>query len=1069
MNTRSLSFGTLVLACAALLVLSGADARRAARDRIQQHRNLGKAFYENPTGIAEAVEEFRQALQLAPDSVPDRLNYGLALLRSGKIPEAITELERVQKLDPKLPHTWFNLGVAYKKLGRYEKAIRQFEGFARLAPDEAVTHYNLGQLHGLTGKPELALPEFQLANRLNPRLVAPYFQIYNAYRLADDERKAAGALAAFQRAKEQQKEADETEDVEWCFYSEIYEPIEPAPAPDEPPPAVRFLDRKLAGAVDPATAGMTTLDADGDGKPDLLAWSRDGLRLFRSGSEPVQETGLESLRDVISAAVGDFDNDGLADLCILTGSGASLYRNAKGRFERVEASLPSGRFQIAVWLDYDHDYDLDLILLGAKPALLRNQGTAGFVGRTADFPFVAGEPVDAVAFHSVADDKGVDLLVSYRDHPGVLYRDHLRGTFTSGPAGNLASQARSLVALDIDNDGWMDVAFAGPKGAGVLMNRKGRLEAAPVDASGTLAAVDLENRGQVDLVAAGSVLRNEGAGRLAAGKNVAGLPKGLAWAVADFNGDGRVDLAAVAPDGSLHLLVNRTTTRNQWIRVGLEGVKNLRLSPGSEVEVKAGASYQKRLYQGEPLLFGLGPYTQVDTVRITWPNGMVQNEVRQPAGRPFTCKEAPRLSGSCPMIFAWNGREFQFVTDVLGVAPLGASSGDGAYFPVDHDEYVRIPASALAPVDGRYEIRITEELREVSYLDKVQLIAADHLAGTEIFTNEKFKSPPFPEFRLFGVRRRFHPVRAIDQDGHDVLARLLRVDRTYPDDFRRNQAGVARWHTLDLDFGPAAARDGRALLVLNGWVDWADGSTFLGASQEAGGGIVLPYLQVKDAQGAWRTVIGDMGMPAGKPKTMVVDLTGKFLSASRQVRIVTSACLYWDEIFLSEDTGTPPVRLSPLSAFSADLHFRGFSRPVIHPERKQPEAFDYAHASAISMWNPTRGLYTRYGDVRELVESVDDRLVIMGSGDELRLRFDARALPPLAPGWARDFLLLVDGWAKDGDANTAFSQNVEPLPFHRMSGYPYPAGERFPADALHASYRTSYNTRPALRLLRPLR
>ncbi|HET7510477.1 MAG TPA: hypothetical protein VFJ65_09540, partial [Solirubrobacterales bacterium] len=153
---------------------------------------------------------------------------------------------------------------------------------------------------------------------------------------------------------------------------------------------------------------------------------------------------------------------------------------------------------------------------------------------------------------------------------------------------------------------------------------------------------------------------------------------------------------------------------------------------------------------------------------------------------------------------------------------------------------------------------------------------------------------------------------------------------------------------------------------------------------------------------------------------------------------------------------------------SALLHYRGFSRPVIDPERRQPERFDYASWMPITEWNPTPGLYTRYGDVQPLLAGVDDLLVVMGSGDEVRLTFDAAALPPLPSGWRRDFLLLVDGWAKDADANTAFSQSVEPLPFHAMSRYPYPAGEHFPDDPLHTLYRERYNTRPALRLLRPL-
>jgi hypothetical protein len=440
---------------------------------------------------------------------------------------------------------------------------------------------------------------------------------------------------------------------------------------------------------------------------------------------------------------------------------------------------------------------------------------------------------------------------------------------------------------------------------------------------------------------------------------------------------------------------------------------------------------------------------------------MVQNEVRQPVGKEMAYKEKPRLSGSCPMIFAWNGSEFKFITDVLGVAPLGASNGDGAFFPVNHREYIQIPGSSLEKRGTQYEIRITEELREVSYLDKVQLIAVDHPASEPIFTNDKFKAPPFPEFRLFGVEHKIYPVRARDQRGQNVLPHLLKNDGKYVDTFAHNYSGVAELHHLDLDFGDAAANN-RAVLVLSGWVDWADGSTFMAAAQENKDGLIFPYLQVKDASGRWKTVIADMGIPSGKPKSMVVDLTGKFLSRSREIRIVTNLCVYWDEIFLSEKTRAPQIKLTRLDAENADLRYRGFSHAVVHPTRTQPEEFDYGQWSSTTMWNPTPGLYTRYGDVRELLTDADDRMVIMGSGDELRLLFDARQLPSVAPGEQRDFLLLVDGWAKDADANTAFARTVEPLPFHGMSSYPYPKSQHFPADTAHRAYELRFNTRPAV-------
>src|SRR5262249_55235804 len=149
----------------------------------------------------------------------------------------------------------------------------------------------------------------------------------------------------------------------------------------------------------------------------------------------------------------------------------------------------------------------------------------------------------------------------------------------------------------------------------------------------------------------------------------------------------------------------------RWIRVDLRGVRSLKLSQDALVEIKAGDFYRREFYNGVPLLFDAGDHAMIDTVRITWPNGLIQNEVNQATNQSHTYKEAPRLSGSCPMIWTWNGRAFQFITDVLGVSPLGVSDGDGSYFKTNHVEWVRIPGRALRPNnDGVYDVRVTEEL-----------------------------------------------------------------------------------------------------------------------------------------------------------------------------------------------------------------------------------------------------------------------------------------------------------------------------------------------------------------------
>ncbi len=990
-NTKRVGFGAFALAVFAWFILHAAPVDLKV-DLLWHYRNLGKAFYENPTTQKEAVEEFRKALELQPNSVRERVNYALALLRAGETQAAIAEFEKAQKQDPSIPHTWFNLGIVAKKDGDTPRAIHELEQMEKLVPSDAKTRYNLGVLYKQGAARDKAIAELELAAKLDPNFAAPHLQLYNLYRQANRPAESAAQLKEFQELKALQAGAVLAEDAEANDYSEIYDPID-LPAGASEPVQPKYDDKVIAQHV----SGFAPLDRD-----HVIAWSAAGASIYPGTSQVI------AANDILYIAPGDFYNDGVFGLCVIRKSGVELYRNIKGKYEKVNAAMPSGRFERAIWLDYDHDNDMDLILLGEDSALMRNNGSAGFSNESKSFPFAAGHAIDVTRFAIRPETPARDLVVSYADHTGILYRDKLNGVFGAEPIPALPAGAHGLTAEDFNHDSFIDVVTEG------LALKNDGVQLTPVTSKPDLEAPLFH------LDAQGNVHRTEA-----------------------------------------------TKDSERWLTIQINGIKNVKLGVGSTIEVKAGATYQKKIYDGIPRWFGMGNYPQADTVRITWINGLIQNEPQKKTDDALSIDEAQRLSGSCPMIFTWNGHGFDFITDVLGVAPLGASSGDGQYFPVDHDEYVQIAGDKLKARDGEYEVRITEELREVSYLDQVQLIAVDHPRSQQIFTNDKFKSPPFPEFKLFGVEKRIYPIRATDDHGNDIRPALLRKDLIYPDRFKRNYLGVAEKHAIDLDFGHAAP-DNNAVLILSGWVDWADGSTFQGAAQEGKGGLILPYLQVKNNAGQWETVIDDMGIPAGKPKTISVDLTGKFLSSSREVRIVTNICVYWDEIFLAEHASSPQVRLTKIDADDANLHFRGFSRPVIDPARKQPEKFLYSEWMPLSMWNPTPGYYTRYGDVRELVTALDDKLTIMGSGDELTLHYPAAKLPPLPAGWTRDYLLLVDGWAKDADANTAFGQSVEPLPFHAMSAYPYRANEHYPDDAAHNAYRKKYLTRPALRLIRPL-
>ena len=262
--------------------------------------------------------------------------------------------------------------------------------------------------------------------------------------------------------------------------------------------------------------------------------------------------------------------------------------------------------------------------------------------------------------------------------------------------------------------------------------------------------------------------------------------------------------------------------------------------------------------------------------------------------------------------------------------------------------------------------------------------------------------------------------------------------------------GVVQPHDLVMDLGEQAGGAG-SYLFLRGWIYPTDASINVALSQQKALALAPPSLEVRDARGRWVTAVASLGFPSGKDKTMVIDLAGKFPTKDRHVRIRTTMQIYWDQAFVAGDVAGSPVTITTLAPAQADLHWRGFSRTYRKGGRYGPYWFDYDSVSAESPWRRIAGNFTRFGDVRPLLEQPDDMYVIMGPGDEATLSFDASSASAVPKGWTRDFLLYTDGWIKDSDLNTAFGTTVGPLPFHRIRSYPYARGESYPADAAHAA------------------
>ena len=1048
-----------------------------------QLMNRGNGLLEKGDAAA-AIGVYTRALQLSPESADVRLNLANAYLLAGRPADAAPLCRQTLALDPNSAAAYYLLGCALLRENQPEPAAEAFQQSWKIAPGIPALDFQMGMAQQELGQFPDALRDFESVIRAVPDHPSAHFQLSQIYRRVGRADDAARELAEHQRIQARSASPVVTvAALERCPYTQPLSPFVLS-QPDPRGIPVRFTEDTAAafGALAAGCRGpLVVVDYDRDGRASIFAQAAGGGFLllddrgghFAALGRPLRAPAGAGYR---VALAGDLDNDGIDDVVVLGEQDSRVfkfYAHGQIRDATRAAGLDGLKATTGLLADLDFTGNLDLVAVppgGAGLGLYRNLGNLYFDGNWSDTGLPQAFPGATQVMTDDWNNEGLPgVFLARADAPPGFYAKKRAATFVAGnltqgwPAGAVMDTG------DLDNDLRPEAVIATGATIEIIGRDQSRRISLPLHgfAVAGLLLVDYDNDGWLDVFAYGRggvrVWRNAGHAGFTdvtadLGLDRAGPVDGMI--AADFDGDGDTDLVTSA-DAGLRFWRNDGGNANLQLKLRLAGNRSNTSSLGVRVEVLAGDWRTSRTVRRLPLEIGVGQHRQLDALKVHWFD-LSTAQVDVPVGRDVLTVTEPTLpSGSCPYLYAWNGQGFAFVTDILGSAPLGLPQNEHRYVPADSEELLALgDETKFPPRNGAYEIRITDELREVLYLDEAHLIAVDHPRGTVVFpTSKMHAAPPFPAHELWTLRPLGPPRRAVRSDGLDVTAALVRVDQQMasPVRLRRPQLrGLAEPFAVTLDFGPLPVTR-PLVLALTGWLHFGGGMANIAGSIDPTLPFPFPVLEAELADGTWQRVDVDVGTPAGKTKTILVDLEHKLPAGTQRLRLSTAFEIHWDCVLLCENAGAAGTRAYDLPAQRSDLHGRGYGRFADLPP-SLPLTPIYADVAPTPPWDRTpAGWFTRYGPAGDLVARRDDQLVLLAGGDELALSFDAARLPPPAPGQARDFFLHVVGWDKDADFHIGEGWQLGPLPFQGMDDQAY--GHEPRPSRIDDSWIKAYNTR----------
>lgn len=1042
---------------------------------------LGAGYLEKGEAT-NAMSAYAKAVALAPESVAARLNLANAYLLAESNQAAIVQCQGVVSLDRNNPAAYYLMGCAYLHLNQTTNAVEAFQQSQKIDPAVTALNFQLGLAEERLGNLDDAVHEFETVVQFEPDHPSAHYQLSRLYQRLGRDGEAAQELARHQQiqGKSSSPVSSGALAFERCKYTRpiISFAME---QPDGHGIPVRFVQataEAFGQKPAPYHGPMGVLDYAHDGRNQLFVMQGNGFRLLNNNQGKFTPLGEISVAtdQYRRCLVGDLNNDHIEDVLVLGEQASHVFRFAtNGEFREVSAASGLKNLKASDGLLADLDFTGRLDLLAVLPGgeglrVLRNLGNGYFMDKTADSGLPAAFPgAQHVAAEDWYNEDVPGVFVTRRGQSPVFFAKQRAGAFVETNATANWPPANVLAVGDLNNDLLLDCVLADDNVVQVLFGGSRlapvQLPAAGLKAKGLL-LVDYDNDGWLDVLAYGNgvrVWRNLGKAGFedvtaSLGLNHVGPVDSVV--AADFDNDGDTDLV-LSTQAGLEYWRNDGGNANKQLKLQLVGNRSNPSALGVRVELIAGRWRTIRTLEQAPLEIGVGKHDKIDVLKTHWFD-LATTVVDIPVQpQPLILAELQLPTGSCPYLYAWNGRKFGFVTDILGSSPLGLPVSATRYVEADPEEWLSLGTEReFRPKQGEYELRLTEELREVLYLDAAKLVVVDHPVGTEVQpTSKMVPGRPFPPHELWTLRRVAALKRATRSDGLDVTSALAATDgrRVSPIRLREAQLrGLAEPFSITMDFGDLPV-ERPLVLVLNGWLRFGGGMANVAASLDPNLPFPFPVLEAELPNGSWKTVPVTVGVPAGKTKTILVDLERKLPAAARRLRLSMAFELYWDSVSLCEKASPDSNRVTALLADRGDLHWRGFS-PLSAACASDPLTPQYDRVTSTPPWSRTpAGWCTRYGPVGELIQAKDNALVLLNGGDELALSFRADQLPPKPQGFIRDFFLDVVGWDKDADFHVGQGWRVEPLPFGGMDDQAY--GKQRRPSALNDAWIAKYNTR----------